>query len=308
MRAPWPFGHPGLKALSVVFAALLWLFVSGDEVVERGIRVPLEFLQVPDGLEMMGEPLSLVDLRVRGESGVLSRLGPGDVVAQLDLKSAREGRRVYSMMPEQVRVPYGVQVVQVTPPGVALAFETTASKQVPVAPTVEGDPAPGFVVGPIVADPASVEVVGPKSAIARVTEAIAEPISVEGAHNRVSGSVSVGFLDAALRLKAPRLVQVHVDVVPGPIERTMQNLPVHLANLGSGLTARATPNLVDVVLRGSREGVNAASSDSVRASVDLAGLGVGAYTLPVRVAGPSRAGVARILPATIQLNISTTTP
>lgn len=308
MRLPWPLGQPGLKLLSVIIAAMLWLIVSGDEVVERGIRVPLEFLQVPDGLEMMGEPPSFVDLRVRGESGALSRLGPGDVVAQLDLKGAREGRRVYSMTPEQVRVPYGVQVVQVTPPGVGLAFEVIAAKQVPVVPTVEGDPAAGFVVGPIVADPPSVDVIGPKSAIARVSEALAEPISVAGAHDRVSGSVSVGFLDSALRLKTPRLVQVRVDVVPGPVERTMQNLPVHMTNLGSGLAARTTPNSVDVVLRGSREGVNAANADAVRASIDLAGLGVGHYTLPVLIAGPSRAGVARVLPATVQINISTTSP
>jgi YbbR domain-containing protein len=120
--------------------------------------------------------------------------------------------------------------------------------------------------------------------------------------------VSVGFLDAALRLKTPRPVQVDVDVVPGPVERTMEMLPVHLANLGPGLAARATPNVVDVVLRGSREGVNAANADAVRASVDLAGLGVGDYTLPVRATGPSHAGVARVLPATIQINISTTTP
>lgn len=308
MRLPWPFGQAGLKLLSVVFAALLWLIVSGDEVVERGIRVPLEFLQVPDSLEMMGEPPSFVDLRVRGESGALSRLGPGDVVAQLDLKGAHEGRRVYSMTSEQVRVPYGVQVVQVTPPGVALAFELRASKQVPVVPTVEGDPAAGFVVGPIVADPPTVEVVGPKSAVARVSEALTEPISVEGAHDRVTGGVSVGFLDSALRVKTPRLVQVQVAVVPGPVERTMRDLPVHMSNLGSGLVARVTPNVVDVVLRGTREGVNAATGDMVRASIDLSGLGVGSYTLPVQVAGPSRAGVARVLPATIQINISTTTP
>lgn len=308
MRLPWPFGQAGLKLLSVVLAGLLWLIVSGDEVVERGIRVPLEFLQVPDGLEMMGEPPSFVDLRVRGESGTLTRLGPGDVVAQLDLKGAREGRRVYSMTSEQVRVPYGVQVVQVTPPGVALAFELTASKQVPVVPTVEGDPAAGFVVGPIVAEPPTVEVVGPKSAIARVSEALTEPISVAGAHDRVSGGVSVGFLDSALRVKTPRLVQVRVDVVPGPVERTMQDLPVHMTNLRPGLAARATPNVVDVVLRGTREGVNAASSDTVRASIDLSGLGVGSYMLPVQVAGPTRAGVARVLPATIQIKISTTTP
>lgn len=308
MRLPWPLGQAGLKLLSVAFAALLWLIVSGDEVVERGIRVPLEFLQVPDGLEMMGEPPSFVDLRVRGESGALSRLGPGDVVAQLDLKGAHEGRRVYSMTSEQVRVPYGVQVVQVTPPGVALAFELTASKLVTVVPTVEGDPAAGFVVGSIVADPATVEVVGPKSAVALVSEALTEPISVAGARARVAEGVSVGFLDSALRVKTPRLVQVQVDVMPGPVERTMQELPVHMSNLGPGLVARVTPNVVDAVLRGTREGVTEATADSVRASVDLAGLGVGRYTLPVQVTGPSRAGVARVLPATIQITLSTTIP
>ena len=61
MKAPWPFGNFWLKALSVAFAAMLWLFVSGDETVERGLRVPLEFQQFPEGLEMIGEPPALVD-------------------------------------------------------------------------------------------------------------------------------------------------------------------------------------------------------------------------------------------------------
>lgn len=120
MKAPWPFGHLGLKALSVAFAVLLWFFVSGDETVERGLRVPLEFQQFPEGLEMTGEPPSLVDVRIRGASAALSRLGPGDVVAQLDLKAARPGRRLYQVSPEQVRVPFGIQVVQIAPSSVEI--------------------------------------------------------------------------------------------------------------------------------------------------------------------------------------------
>ena len=123
MKAPWPFGHLGLKVLSVAFAVLLWLFVSGDETVERGLRVPLEFQQFPGGLEMTGDAPSLVDVRVRGASSALSRLGPGDIVAQLDLKAAVVGRRLFQITPEQVRTPFGVQVVQVTPPSIALVFE-----------------------------------------------------------------------------------------------------------------------------------------------------------------------------------------
>jgi hypothetical protein len=47
MKRPWGFSHLGLKLLSLVMALLLWMVVSGEETVERGLRVPLELQQVP---------------------------------------------------------------------------------------------------------------------------------------------------------------------------------------------------------------------------------------------------------------------
>ena len=304
MKVPWPFGHLGLKTLSVGIAILLWLFVSGDETVERGLRVPLEFQQFPAGIEMMGEAPSLVDVRVRGGTSTLSRLGPGDIVAQLDLKAARVGRRLYQITPEQVRVPFGVQVIQVTPPTIVLAFEISATRQVPVVPELEGEPAPGFVVGGTTVDPLTVDVVGPQSAIARVGQATTEPVSVAGARAAVKDTVTIGLLDPSLRLRTPRMAQVTVGIIPGPVERTFRERPVHLKNVGNSLVARATPNAVDVVLRGSDEGVAGVDTDDVVASVDLTGLGAGTYTLPVHVESPPRVGVARVLPATLQVTIN----
>src|SRR4029077_6490622 len=75
--------------------------------VERGLRVSLELQQFPPGLEIQGEPLSTVDVRVRGASGTRGRLSPGDVVAVMDLRAARVGRRLFHLTPEQVRAPFG---------------------------------------------------------------------------------------------------------------------------------------------------------------------------------------------------------
>src|SRR6185295_17600193 len=47
MKRPWGFSHLGLKLLSFGMALLLWMVVSGEETVERGLRVPLELQQVP---------------------------------------------------------------------------------------------------------------------------------------------------------------------------------------------------------------------------------------------------------------------
>src|SRR6058998_2372289 len=188
MSRPWPFRHLGLKLLSLGLAVLLWMTVSGEETVERGLRVPLE-LQVPAGLELTGEVPATVDVRVRGASGTLSRVSTGDVVAVLDLRSARSGRRLFPLTPDQVRVPFGVEVVQVQPSALAMAFEPSASRQVPVMPAVDGRPAAGYVVGPMTADPKTVEVIGPETAVRRVTEALTEPVSVSGAREEVRQSV-----------------------------------------------------------------------------------------------------------------------
>ena len=299
----WAFGHSWLKVLSVGLAVLLWMVVAGEEMVERGLRVPLELMQVPDGIELLGDVPTTVDVRVRGASGTLSRVGQGDVVAVLDLRTAKSGRRLFSIGPDQVRVPYGVEVVQVSPSAVAMAFEASAARQVPVVPSVDGRPAPGYVVGTMTAEPQAVEVIGPESLVKRVTEVLTEPVAIAGAREAVRETVSLGVLDPALRLKTARSAVVTVQVVPAPLERTMRNRPVHLRNVGSTLEAQALPAQVDLAIRGNRDALSRVGGDDVVAYVDLAGLGPGQYSLTVHADSPPDAGVTRVEPASVQERI-----
>ncbi|HEV3063352.1 MAG TPA: CdaR family protein [Vicinamibacterales bacterium] len=304
MNRIWPFRHVGLKLISLVVALLLWLAVSGEETVERGLRVPLELQQLPAGVEMTGDVPTTVDVRVRGGSSTLSRVLPGDVVAILDLRSARPGRRVFPLTADQVRVPFGVDVAQIMPSAIAIVFEGTASRQVPVVPAVDGRPAPGFVVGPMVAEPATVEVVGPESAVKRATEAVTEPVSVTNARDRVRETVILGVLDPSLRLQSTRSAVVTVQIVPGPMERTLRARPVHLRNVPASLAAQAEPTAVDVTLRGSREALSRFESDDVLAYVDLAGLGAGEYQLNVHADASREIGVIRIEPSIVQIRMT----
>ena len=58
-----PFQNLALKVVSVVLAALLWLIVSGEQTVERVLRIPLEYTNIPEQLELVGEPPTVVDVR-----------------------------------------------------------------------------------------------------------------------------------------------------------------------------------------------------------------------------------------------------
>jgi len=304
MSRIWPFRHFGLKLLSVALAVLLWIVVSGEETVERGLRVPLELQQAPAGLELMGDVPATVDVRVRGASGTLSRVGPGDIVAVLDLHGAQAGRRLFPLTPEQVRTPFGVEVVQVTPSTIAMAFEASASRQIPVMPAVDGRPAPGYVIGARTADPPSVDVIGPETAVRRATEVLTEPVSVAGARDQVRQTVILGVEDPALRLKSARSALVTVQILPAPLERTFRARPVHLRNLAPNLDAQAIPAVVDVSLRASRETLNRTDADDIVAYINLAGLGSGQYSLAVHTDSSLEAGVTRIEPASVQVLIS----
>jgi len=303
MKRVWPFRHFGLKVWSVAIAIGLWLIVAGEETVERGLRVPLELQQLPSDIELSGDVPTTVDVRVRGGSGTLSRVGAGDVVAVLDLHTARAGRRVFPLTPDQVRVPFGVDVVQVAPSAIAMLFETSATRQVPVVPAVDGRPAPGFVVGPRTSEPALVEIIGPESAVMRATEAVTQPVSVSNAKERVHETVTLGVLDPSLRLKNARSAVVTVQILPAPMEKTVRTRPVHLRNVQAGLTAEAAPSSVDVTLRASREVLANFEPDEVTAFVDLQGLGAGTYQLTVYADAAHDAGVTRIEPGTVQVRI-----
>lgn len=298
-----PFRHLGLKILAIALASLLWLTVAGEHVVERSLRVPLEFRNIPEALEIVGNAPDSVDVRVRGSSAVLSRLQSGEIVAVLDLSTARAGSRLFHIPHDAVRSPFGVEVAQVVPATLALELEKSARRRIPVVPATEGDPAPGFVVGRITANPATVEIVGPDSRVRQVAEATTEPVSVKDARVRVRDGVTIGVVDPSVRLAQPQSADVTVEIWPAPVERHISDVPVRYRNLTQGLRANLSPQLVLVSVRGSKDALADVRGDSVQAFVDLAGLGSGRYNLRVQVDPAARFGVVAIDPATVSVVI-----
>jgi YbbR domain-containing protein len=296
-----PFRDLGLKVLALALATLLWLTVAGEHVGERVMRVPLEFHNIPPDLEIVGEPPTSVDVRVRGSSGIISRLQPGEVAASLELGGARTGSRLVHI--EGVRAPYGVEVVLVTPSTVPLELEKTASRVIPVMPQVEGEPAPGFVVGRVTSDPATVRVVGPESRVRQLSEATTEPVVVTGSRERVRDSVTVGLADSAVRLAEAQSATVSVEILPAPLEREFAGVPVRWRNLAQGLRAQIVPSVARVTVRGRREALAGLRADTIEAFVDLVGLGSGHYNLRVQVDPSQEFGVASVNPAVVDVII-----
>ena len=298
-----PFRHLGLKVLAIALATLLWLTVAGEHVVERSLRVPLEFRNIPPQLEITGDPPDNVDVRLRGSSAVLGRLDSGEVVAVVDLTGGRPGSRLFHLRNDEVRAPFGVEVAQVLPSTVSLELEKSATRMLPVIPAVLGEPAPGFVVGRRTAEPATVKVIGPESHVRALAEATTEPVNIAGSRERVRDVVTVGVTDAAVRLDSSVSATVLVEVLPAPIEREVGGVPIRWRNLGGGMRAHVAPSVAKVSVRGRREALEALGADAIEAFVDLAGLGAGRYNLRVQVDPSEHFGLNTITPSVVEVTI-----
>lgn len=298
-----PFRHLGLKVVAIALATLLWLSVAGEHTVERIMRVPLEFRNIPAELEVVGDPPATVDVRLRGSSGLLSRLEGTDVVAVIDVATARPGSRLFHIRTDEVRAPYGVEVAQVVPGTLAIELEKSASRVVPIVPPLDGDPAPGFVIGRITSDPATVEIRGPESRVRRLAEAITEPVVVAGARERVRDTVTVGVADASLRLTQPQRAVVLVEILPAPVEREVGEVPIRWRNLGTGFRAQIAPSTARVTVRGRKEALTGLRADTIDAFVDLAGLGPGQYNLRVQTDPSQDFGVSAVTPQVVDVTI-----
>ena len=293
------FRHIGLKILSLALAALLWLVVSGEQIVERALRIPLEFTNLPARLELVGDPPTVVDVRVRGSSGALSRVAAGELVAVLDLRTARPGQRLFHLTGADVRAPFGIDVVQISPSNVSVGFEPSATKVVPVVPGLEGDPADGYVAGTVTSDPPTVEVVGPTGAVARLTAAITEPVSIAGASRPVSDTVTIGVADPAVRLVEPRSAEVRVNIVGAPVEWAIAGIPIRRPDQSS---IEVSPTEVTVFVRGPRD-TRGSRVDDFEATIDVEGLQAGTFQLPVNVIPPARVGIIKIEPPHVRVRI-----
>jgi YbbR domain-containing protein len=282
-------GDTGLRLASLALAVSLWFVIVGKQTAERGVPVPVEIRNLPRDLELTGDTVNTVDVRVRASPGLINSLDPSTFRATIDLTGAEEGERIVQLAPDQIQAPQGFRVVTITPSLLTLKLERTVRKAIPVRPRVIGRPAPGYELAEITSDPAEVQVAGPRSRVQEIESAFTEPVSVAGAQTTVDELVNVGLEDPFLRLEGGNRVRVTAVVRETRETRRFEGLLVE----ARGRAARLSPSRVTVSVEGPAAQVHGLEEGDVQPYVDLPRQGAVPARLPVAVEfGPGRVGVS----------------
>jgi diadenylate cyclase len=205
----------GLKVVSVLLAIGLWMVVARDPIAEIEVKIPIEFHNLPDNLEIDSASFTQAQIRIRGPERVVHRLQPSDVRAEVNLAKVVPGERTFDLTGRQIVVPQDLEVVQIIPGQFHLSFDNRETRVVSIRPRVTGTFAGGLHLAQVVADPATVVITGPRRRVEAVETAVTDPVDATGVTTRQSFETQAYVPDPLVQVLHAVPIRVTV-IMEGP--------------------------------------------------------------------------------------------
>jgi len=203
----------GLKFLSLLLATGMWFMIARDEQPsEVAIRAPIVFQHVPRQLEISSESIPEAQIRVRGPERTIRQLKTNEVQAEVDLTGVKSGERTFDLTSHQVRRPRDIEVVQIVPSQLHLAFDTRSTRQVEIRPRVTGTFATGEQIVKVECDPPQITIAGPRLHVEKIDAATTDPIDATGTLGSAVFTTNVYVTDPLIQVEQSTSIRVTVVV------------------------------------------------------------------------------------------------
>ena len=115
-----------VKVLFLVLVSLLWIFVIGIRQGEVNLNIPIEYYSPPQDLEISGEPLSEINVRLKGSQRLLSSVKPNHIRVQVDLSTAHRGTNQIPLSEANINTPSGIAVTHFYPQRVRIQLSSVS--------------------------------------------------------------------------------------------------------------------------------------------------------------------------------------
>ena len=278
--------------------------VTVESVEEKEVRVEIVPTEVPPDVDLGTLVVTPNRVVVRGARSLVALVD--HVTATVPIEPA-------ALDIDRAMQPFAVDANGAPVTGVTVAPRTVRvqlpvindkeSKQaVPITPTWEGEPAPGYHVTGVAFEPSSVAVVGDADDLAALEAVQTNPIDISG---ETASLTRVVGLAVPQGLSIPNVDQVTVRVT---IEVATDN---RTFNAGIELVGRDPALLYDfpigpvaVALFGPVLDLDELATAPLLVQLDVTGLGPGTHTVTLRPQVPSSLQVASSSPASVAVTIT----
>ncbi len=201
-----------LTLLSLGVAFLFFVVSRQPNRAITVVGVPLEFTNIPAGLEISSVVPAAVNVRLHGPRDLVQEITATELEVKADLGNKAAGERVIQLKATDILRPKKVEIQRIEPAAIELTLEATHHKTVPVEIQFIGVVAEGFERSQTHLEPATVEIEGPASRVAQVTKILTESISLDGRRASLQASVDLEPGKSGVRIVQGTPIRIWVEI------------------------------------------------------------------------------------------------
>lgn len=200
--------------LSIALAVFTWFLVTGREVVETWVDMPLVMTNPPEGLIIEDGLVDKIQVRLRGPKGLVGSLASQNLTYTLDVGKLKIGEQTMEIQTSRIPLPSTYEIIEVKPNRLKLLVDRRVSKKISIEAAWAGDINADYTLREIGVLPRVVDIRGPETLVRKIVKTRA--VMHEDFPDEVPGSWAE---DVALEL--PEEVeaspaQVRVEAFFGP--------------------------------------------------------------------------------------------
>lgn len=157
--------------LALALALITWFLVTGREVIETWVEMPLVMTNPPEGLIIEDGLVDKIQVRLRGPKGLVASLSSQNLTYPLDVRKLKIGQQVVEIESSKIPLSATYEIIEIKPNRLTLLVDRRISKQIALEPVWSGKLNSDFKLLEVIAAPDLVEIRGPETMLRKISKA-----------------------------------------------------------------------------------------------------------------------------------------
>ncbi|MBT7608879.1 MAG: YbbR-like domain-containing protein [Bacteriovoracaceae bacterium] len=240
-----------LKLISLFFAITLWFYVlnSAPIIIEK--KIPLN-LKLPKGMAISNIVDQEITVKLKGSRVFMRNIFNQNTFIFINLKKyiiSKSKKEIdLKLGPADIPVPFGVEVLDISPKNLNLKLEKLVKKTVKIVPTLVGEVGQEFKMIKESLVPSKLEIEGPKSIVKAIKSISTTAIDISALQK--SGELKVAAIDIDSRLsivtKEPIYFQYEIRARKANI--TLKNVKIRFLSSAKKISSKTRVVSMDVLI------------------------------------------------------------
>lgn len=157
--------------LALAMAIFTWFLVTGREVVETWVDMPVVMTNPPEGMIIEDGLVDKLQVRLRGPKGLVGNLANQNLTYPLDVSHLKIGKQVVDIDSSKLPLTSTYEIIEVKPNRLKLTVDRRITKMISLEAAWAGKLHPDYKLQEVVVSPDLVEIRGPETLLRKISKA-----------------------------------------------------------------------------------------------------------------------------------------